>query len=224
MKVNIGQLYGVMTGDIVSSSDLPTPERKRLHDVMTEGGTVLKSYFGPRMPLPLDIFSGDGWQVLLDQPVDLLRAALLYRVYIRSHIAADTRVVMAIGTVDFVPKSRVSEGEGVAFQRSGRLLRELKGRIRMRFTADDDARWHGWDAAVQALDALVVQSWNDKRSRALTGALRGMKQQEIALLWDDDPIRQQTVQRHLQRAGWEWVEPVLARFEKSLSAITEVSK
>jgi len=221
MKVQAGQLYGVLTGDIVASSALPLHERKRLHVVMTEGGRILQDHLGPRMPLPLDIFSGDGWQVLLSQPADLLRAALLYRAYIRSHIAADTRVVMAVGTIDFVPRNRVSEGEGVAFQRSGRLLRELKGKIGMRFVAEEDARWHGWDAAVQAVDALVVQAWNDKRSLALTGALRGLKQQEIAHLWDE-PVTQQAIQKFLSKSGWECVETVLSMFERDFKQPQEV--
>jgi len=232
MKVDANHNYGVLTGDIVASTSLRSSDRKRLYDVMQDGGEELRTFMGERMPLPLDIYSGDSWQILLSEPRSLLRAGLFYRAFIRAHMPvdltrldlpkggnsqtplADTRVALAIGRIDFVPKQRISEAEGPALQASGRLLKELTGKVRMRLVWDGASQAQTWDLLLQAMDALIVQTWSPRRCQCVLGALRGMKQREIADR-QEVPVKQQTVQRLLDRAGWEWVEKVLDRFENS---------
>jgi len=43
-----------------------------------------------------------------------------------------------------------------------------------------------------------------------------LKQEKIGSLWKP-PITQQSVQRHLQRAGWFAIEQAIGFFEKQLS-------
>ncbi|MFI5247578.1 MAG: hypothetical protein ACHQWV_03380 [Nitrospirales bacterium] len=217
MKVKTGKLYAVITGDIVASSRLSLLERVQLHEAMKRAESELKKQLGPAMPLGVDIYAGDSWQVLLSEPQTALRAALLYRAHLLASVdKTDTRLVIGIGTVDFVPRGRVSEGEGEAFQASGRLLTEGKGASRMRFAAPSHPEWDLWDVVFTLLDALIVRQWTAKRALALTGALRHWTQERITTLWKPH-IRQQSVVEHLQGAGWEATEQTLDAFERSLS-------
>lgn len=217
MKVKTGKLYGVITGDIIGSSRLSLKERHHLHDVMKRGATELKKQFGTVMPLGVDFYSGDAWQMVLAEPKSTLRAGLLYRAHLRASMDnADTRLVIGVGTIDFVPRGRVSEGEGEAFRASGRLLSEGTSSSRMRFSAPSHPEWDFLDLAVCLLDALIVRHWTSKRALAITGALRGWTQGKIAGLWTP-PIRQQSVVDHLRGAAWEATEQTLEAFERSLA-------
>ncbi|NVM23607.1 MAG: hypothetical protein HWN68_17725 [Desulfobacterales bacterium] len=73
MKIKAGKLYAVITGDIVSSSKLPPEKRQQLHVVMNEGSNALRKAFKKDVPLDVDIFRGDSWQVLIPDPSKSLR-------------------------------------------------------------------------------------------------------------------------------------------------------
>jgi len=70
------------------------------------------------------------------------------------------------------------------------------------------------DVLVHLIDALAM-NWSDKQALAITGALQGLKQEQIGSLWKP-PITQQSVNRHLQRAGWFAIEKGIGFFEKQL--------
>lgn len=177
----------------------------------------MENQFGTAIPLGADIYGGDTWQMLLSEPKTALRAGLLYRAHLKASMDnTDTRLVIGVGTIDFVPSGRVSEGEGEAFRVSGRLLSEGTSSSRMRFSAPRHPEWDFIDLAVCLLDALIVRQWTTKRALAITGALRGWTQEKIAGLWNP-PIRQQSVVDHLQGAAWEATEQTLDAFERCLS-------
>jgi hypothetical protein len=58
-------------------------------------------------------------------------------------------------------------------------------------------------------------NWSGKQARALTGAFQGLTQERIGALWNPT-ITQQSVNRHLQRAGWFAVERAIGFFEQQL--------
>jgi hypothetical protein len=70
------------------------------------------------------------------------------------------------------------------------------------------------DVLVRLVDALAV-NWSEKQALAITGALQGLRQEKIGSLWNP-PITQQSVNRHLHRAGWFAVEEGVAFFVKQL--------
>jgi len=219
MRVKKDKNYAVITGDIVASTKLATTARRRLHTVMKQGSRKLRSHFPNAIPLDVDIYSGDGWQVVVSEPDLSLRIALFYRAFIQSSVpGVDTRMAIAIGTVDFIPAKQVSEGEGEAFRTSGRLLGDKKSARRMYFAASDASLWAHWTTVFHLLDAVVVGQWTDKRAKAIMGALLGWTQQEIAGLWKP-AIKQPTVRRHLQGAGWEAIQDALTRFEGDFHGI-----
>jgi len=74
------------------------------------------------------------------------------------------------------------------------------------------------DIIVHLIDALAVD-WTEKQAQAISGALRGWTQEKIAKLWWENPITQQAVAQHLDRASWYAVENALAFFEKAVSTL-----
>jgi hypothetical protein len=212
METEPSKLYGVVSGDIVGSSKLDRQAREELYESMQRASSLLSDWLGGAMPLPVDIFGGDSWQVLLTSPEQSLAAALFYRAALRCDSpGVDTRTAVAIGTVDFVPGQTVSAGDGAAFRLSGRLLHEGLGKRRLAFAAEDAPSAGQWDLVFELLDALITANWTEKRARSVAGALRGWTQQAIGQLWEP-AIDQATVNRHLKGAGWPAISRAVREF------------
>jgi hypothetical protein len=217
MRIEKGKLYAVITGDIVDSSKLPLGQRQKLHRIMKDGSKALLKGFKESVPLDVDIFRGDSWQLLVADPSKSLRIALFYRAYLRAWMGTsrlDTRLAISVGTVDFIPEDRVSGGDGQAYQFSGSSLEGMAKACRMCFRFPERKDEECLDLLVRLLDVLAA-NWSDKQARAITGALQGLKQEKIGNLWKPS-ITQQSVNRHLQRAGWFAVERAVGFFEKQL--------
>lgn len=215
MRISSNRWYAVVTGDVVGSSRLSVARRRQLHDAMTAAALAVVKAFAGDLAAPPGITGGDGWQMLATAPDRSLRAALYYRAHVRAAMQThrlDTRMVIAIGTVDFVPGDRVAEGDGEAYRLSGRALRELGRSENAAFVFPGAAPQAALDVIVKLVD-LVAGGWSDRQALAVTGALRGWTQVEIATKTWPEPISQQAVAQHLARAGWSTVEHALAHFE-----------
>ena len=220
MKVEKGKLYAVITGDIIGFSKLPKEQRQGLDLIMKKGSEAVRKAFKGTVPLEADVFRGDSWQLLISDAALSLRVGLFLRAYLRSAIGAgtnklDTRMAIGVGTVDFVPNDRVSRGDGEAYRHSGNGLEQMDKASSMCFRYPGREMEEPLDVLVHLLDVLAM-NWSDKQALAITGALQGLKQEEIGSLWKP-PITQQSVNRHLQRAGWLAIEKAVHFFEKQLS-------
>lgn len=230
MKIrNPEGLYIVITGDIVGSSRLSSKERKKLLEVMTAGSKEVCKAFKGAVPLEVDIFRGDSWQLLVTAPMLGLHVPLFYRGFIKAKMTparVDTRLAIALGTIDLVPETRVSQGDGQAYRLSGRAMEVLKGYNRMVFVFPDELK----SAITQAIRALVfltdvlVTKWTPKQAEAITGVLKGMNQEEIAATWPDGPVSQQAVAQHLLRAGWYGLSKGLDFVKEGMVDLQDPSK
>jgi hypothetical protein len=220
VKVDPERLYGVVSGDVVGSSKLDALQREALYQVMREGSAELRRWLGTAMPLEVDIYGGDSWQILLKVPGKALAAGLFYRAFLRSRSPQrDTRFVVSVGPVDFVPRNKVSEGDGAAFRLSGQGLVELKKR-RMAFVSHDRPATSRWDLVFELIDAVAVR-WSDKRALAVVGALHSLKQEEIGQLWSP-PIEQATVNTYLKAANWSAVKRAVIEFQEFWAAFDSI--
>ena len=212
-----GKDYVVITGDVIDSSNYTASERQELSGVIRETDRLLREWLSEVTLAPLAIFSGDSWQLLFDDASKALHAAVFMRSTLRAaKPSIDSRMAVAIGTVDFVPKAdgvpNIEEADGEAFRLSGRALNEGLGRRRtIRFLHPDAAIAERWDLVCHLIDTLIHTNWTDNRARAVSGALRGLTQAEIGELWPT-PISKQTVNEHLEAAGWEAISRVLDDF------------
>jgi len=215
--------YAVITGDLINSSKLSPKDWDRLHAIMKESSRILRESFKGIVPLDVDIFRGDSWQMLVVEPAKSLRLSLFYRAMIHAKMAIpnlDTRMAIAVGNIDAIPETRVSEGHGEAYHLSGEALDRLNKSkaTNMSFVHKKDEIAEIFDVIVQLIDAIATR-WTDKQALAISGVLRGMKQEEIAeKLWDKR-ITQQAVAQHLSRAGWDAVERGIEYFEKKINKL-----
>jgi hypothetical protein len=217
MKIEKGKLYAVITGDIVSFSKLPAEHRQRLSGIMKRGSETVRKAFKGSVPLEADVFRGDSWQLLVSDAAVSLRIALFLRAYLRAAMGTgkfDTRMAIGVGTIDFVPDDRVSKGDGQAYRHSGNALEQMARGSNMCFRFPGQEIEESLDVLVHLMDVLAM-NWSDKQALAITGALQGLKQEKIGSLWKP-PITQQSVNRHLQRAGWFAIEKAIGFFEKQL--------
>jgi hypothetical protein len=209
-----GRDYAVITGDVIASSDLEPSQRKQLPATIESIAAILTEWLGADEVAPVAIFGGDSWQLLLATQANALRAALFMRAsLLASPLEVDTRLAIAVGSVDFVPDKGIEHGDGEAFRMSGRLLSELSNRsVSMGFECPDKDLSRHWDLAVCLIDALVRTNWTANRARAVSGALRGLTGVQIGELWPT-PISKQTAGRHLAEVAWEAIERALGESE-----------
>lgn len=228
MEVESGKIYAVITGDIVGSSKLKPAERKELHAALKDTSDKLTEYFKQLVPLRVEIFRGDSWQLLVIDPAQSLRIGLFFRAFLRGKMKStrvDTRISIGVGSIDLIPEGSISSGDGQAFRSSGEALESLSRSHRMTVSFPQSLisnNRHALDVILKLIDALA-RDWTGKQAHAVSGALLGYTQEKIAGTWFEREISQQAVAQHLDRAGWNAVEIGLNYFANSLSGITHKS-
>jgi hypothetical protein len=219
MEIDPHKIYAVLTGDIVKSSRLDRATRESLPSLLRQAAADLREFRGETVPLDIDIYAGDSWQLLLSQPGAALRAAVFLRACLLDRAdGVDTRIAVALGRIDFVPGDRVSEGDGEAFRLSGRLLQDSAPGQRMRFASSDRSDARLWDVAFGLVDAIISRSWSAKQARAVSGALRGWPAPKTASLWTPR-VSVPAVTTHLRKAGWPAIERAIDCFEQETSSL-----
>ncbi len=215
MEEDKSMLYIVATGDIIHSSMLSLRARERLLQVMRQGSQRVQELFPGSVPLDVDIFRGDSWQMLVTSIDLLLHVPLFYRCFIKAGMEeerVDTRVSIALGRVEMVPDLRVSQGDGEAYRLSGQALDTMSRKHHMVFSfpkrMESDLTLSA-RALIFLADSLVSR-WTARQACAVAWAIAGKGQEEIAgKLWPGGPISQQAVAQHLSRAGWHGLSRAL---------------
>lgn len=225
MDIEPNGIYAVITGDVVKSSALPAVERRELAALLRSSYSELQEIYPVALPLPLSVFRGDSWQMLVTVPEQSLSVGLSFRSLFLFKTGKartekkelDTRIAIGIGGIDFVPDDGVHEGDGPAFRRSGKALEALGAPTRMGFSFPDSGNERALSLIVELLDALVM-GWTPPQALAVVGGLQGLTQEEIGKGWPDKRITQQAVQSHLTAARWGTVESAVEFFRGSLAS------
>lgn len=178
-------MSAVLTGDLVGSTGL---ER----DEITAAMAALASY-GDKFCR----FRGDGWQVFLADATKTLRTVLLIRADLRTRNIT-TRISIGIGDVDHL--GDMTDATGTAFSLSGRGLDAMPKR----------ARLAGAPSAVFTLADWIAERWSAEQAQAMTFALSGVTQKEMAARLG---VSHQAVHARLRGAGWAAIAPALAGIE-----------
>jgi hypothetical protein len=196
-------MHAVLTGDIVGSSALTPEEHRKVVGIVKS----VASAFPEIVVGAVDVFSGDSWQMLLNDCGESFKIALYLRASLKRQKAfsIDSRISVVWGDVDLnqVNPSRISESTGETFTASGRGLARLKKPALMCFSALTDPRLSlAVDGMVRLMDALVRQ-WSPEQARAIAETLLGKTQQEIAEEFD---VGQSSINKSLQAALWPDVD------------------
>ncbi|MFC2133749.1 hypothetical protein ACFLTH_03960 [Bacteroidota bacterium] len=217
MRIKKNKYYTVVTGDIIKSSKIASLKGKKLFNLIKKCYAETQKEFSNILPLDISIFRGDSWQFLITEPSMSLKVSLYFRTLLKTKIegsAIDSRLAIAVGFIEFVPDDNVSVGRGEAYTLSGEGLDNLKRR-NMLFTSSKNEDFQTLDLVTQFIDTLVNR-WTYKQSLAVLGALRGLQQRDIAKLWKNSKITQQSIGGHLENAGYQVIEKGLRFFEDYL--------
>ncbi len=222
-------LYAVATGDIVNSTMIASDERRDLPRLLrTSYEETTKLLAGVEEPLPIDLFGGDSWQFCLPDPQRVLAVLTYFRAALFAKAGLRTRCAIAIDSIDFLNRTSISESDGPAFRRSGRLLKTLT-ETELSIVLPEGVTL----PSVIACDALArladnaYRNWTDAQAKAVmyrsAGVLRGktISQSIIAENWEPAPITQQAVAKHLSRAEWESLNLTLSDFQRLINHIQE---
>lgn len=210
--------YVVLTGDIIDSSQVKENEKDKLID-------SLKQAFGEiehkknKQPLPsFNIFRGDSFQGVLQNPTGALEAALLIRSSLRKNQPGeqksdwDARIAIGVGTVDYLPEN-ISEGDGPAYQRSGPVLDELKGDYKCAITVPWEEFNGEFKASCALLDA-VINKWTQPQAEIIYMLLKGKTPKKIGKELD---ISQAAVHYRVKAAGWFAIEELIIRYKNIIN-------
>jgi hypothetical protein len=208
--------YAVLTGDVVGSSKLAAEDLTRVMQGLRDGAKRFQQVFPKSVYGTLDVFRGDGWQLLMTDCKRSLRGALFLRAAVKSNqqLGLDTRIAIAWGAVDqdSLKPARISQSTGEAFTRSGRALLNMpkNSRLAVDFFYDlPEPAQKLINASTGFLDELICRA-TPKQMQALSLALLGMTQEQIAR---ETGKGQSTIQQALQGAGWQRIHEFLQKFE-----------
>ncbi len=209
--------HAVLTGDIVGSSKLEPAELMALMQRLRDGAEQFARTFPGTVVGRLDVFSGDGWQMLMQDWRRSVRAAIYMRAVAKGdlEIEADTRVAIGWGSVDAetLKPERISASTGEAFLLSGRALKAMKKQDRLAVDCGDVAdRGQLLRESLGLVDELT-RRWTARQAMTLALALLGEGQAEIA---DGLGRKQSTIHQSLHTAGWQGIEGLLDSVENRL--------
>lgn len=213
------KLYAVITGDIVDSSKLTSSQRSRLLSALKSSFNTIKDMMPDGIHASFEIHRGDSFQGVLTKPDTAFRAAIAIRASLRHgfktkqrRYALDARIAIGIGSIDFLPAGRGSEGDGEAFRRSGQTLDEMKGDQRLIIRTP----WREVDAELDIecalLDALINR-WSGEQAQAILGQIQGLTQEKAA---KEFGVSQPAVRQRLKSAGGWAIEKLCHRYEQAI--------
>ncbi len=211
----------VITGDVNASSRLPSEQARRLASLLESCFTETATALPAAELTAFTGFRGDGWQFALRRPEFAMRAALHFRgrLLVRSWEEFARRLhssaAVGFGTIEYLPDETTTSGGGEAYERSGHRLDRMHKRMPgMGVAASDAFDAACLDALLGVVDALVRQ-WTVHQAAAVSLAMQGWSQTEIAQSWDPT-VSQQAIHKHLAGAGWPALEPALNWEETTL--------
>ena len=221
MEIINNRMYVVLTGDLIKSSKYSLEEKQAAFQTLRESTTLLKKIDSGIETIGIESFRGDSWQLLTSQPQFALNTAFLLRSALKMKALPDTRIAIGVGTAIHVPSNQLAEASGSAFELSGKGLDSLKKNMIFKIDMDHVNFIEQIEAILNAsvqLASRLADQWSQNEARAVYGAIQGMKQVDIGQLWIN-PIRQQSVQDALYRAGWAEINALCSGFKKYIDKV-----
>lgn len=216
--INEGSLCAVITGDLVSSSELGYQRRGSVISYLHSsfGSIAEQLQLNDAVLLPFDIYRGDSFQVVLTCPERALLVSVLLSIKLSlfgeemNDLAA--RISIGIGTIGHIPDSgNVGEADGMAFRLSGRSLDMMKERDQVLLVTTPDAVLNLMFESQCAFFDLISGRWTDIQKEFIFEKLSGLTQEGIAL---KKGRSQSTVSQSLSSAGFDTVKKFLSNYEE----------
>jgi hypothetical protein len=194
------RIIAVLTGDLVASQRAGTARidaaMQRLARTAQDLGTT-----------GITRFRGDGWQLALPDPAQLLRAVLMILADLRaSGIGVDTRISVGIGPYTSMGTANLSDATGPAFVLSGQGLDAMPKQSRLAIAGGPP-----WQMAIVDLIDWHTAHWTAAQAEAVAMSLRhGENHQQLAARLG---ITRQAMQSRLAAAGINALDRAIAVFQ-----------
>lgn len=212
--------YSVITGDVVKSAEHPG-----YGETLDNVFRLFEKHYEDYLPLQVDRFAGDTFQLLLSKPSLSLEASLyLFTRLASADASVPVRLSIGYGEIAGIPEERVSIGEGEAFRISGSSLESMEKYQRITFDAANGLMGNTQKKLMKgALDLLSALMMDLTRAQAevIWYKLRGYTQVEIAEATDRS---QQTVSEISIAGHWRNLESLLYLFEKLFDGLDNTGK
>lgn len=198
-------MIAIITGDIINS------ERHKA----SEWINILKNQFlkWGESPSDWEIYRGDEFQIRI--PIKkALWAAILIKALIKSNKDLDVRMAIGIGSESFTGVS-VSESNGTAFQRSGRMFETLKDEKLNLAIATGNTKENQTLNLMLKLALDFMDEWTSVSAEIVALALKNpnTSQQEIAKRLN---IQQSAVSQRQKRARLDLIIELLGYYPQTL--------
>lgn len=200
----------VLTGDLVKSTALGPEKISRAFEALEGCAEWLAARQGA--PLHFSRHRGDGWQVALERPELVLRAALTFRAALRAEgDVFDSYIGIAEGYVTGKIGPDLNDETAEVFIRSGEMLDAVKraaaGHGRMEHSLQ------GPEAAVILLADCIVRGWTAIQASTL---LHMLLASDAPSFTDTAKVlgkSRQAVAKSLDAAGYDFIKAALETLE-----------
>lgn len=205
------EIKGVITGDVVSSSSIKLEWRDRLLGSLQEITEELNAV----SHLKIELFRGDSFQLLVEEPENTLLVAVLFRAGLISRTPSDSkkrwdaRMAIGIGEVSFL-KDSIVISDGEAFRLSGRDMDDIKKKkLSLR------TRWEDINGEFKVSTAFaddIISKWTQAQAEVIyLSWLYNSTQKEIASRIGKSP---QTISKLLGSAKESLIRDYVERCQK----------
>lgn len=174
--------FSVFTGDLIQSSAAPPSAVEASLANIAGTAALLGSRLG--QDLRFTRFRGDGWQIALAGRNHWYQALILILARLKATPGLlETRIAIAVGSVETLGSRDLNDARGFAFQASGKGLDQAqkRGQTEVRLASrlepltDGTGRrveWATWaDRALVAFIARTARDWSQAQAEALALAL-----------------------------------------------------
>ncbi|HNW91037.1 MAG TPA: hypothetical protein PKN48_15365 [Bacteroidales bacterium] len=218
----------VITGDIIQSGKLKPEEKEWLIKNIKSALKIWNKDF----QMKSEMYRGDSFQCLLQEPVQSMRVALIIKTFIKSLNPSeifdmynrknlniktakiislnmvDTRISIGIGSVELEMKS-IATSDGVAFNISGANLDKIKSTRQSIIIGTDDDHNAELETEIILLDNIISTA-TAMQCEVIYLKLLGYTEIKIANILK---IKQSAVNQRSIAAGWNAIETLIKRFE-----------
>lgn len=204
-------MIAILTADLINSASYDTASWiDILKDTLSLWG---------KSPHDWEIYRGDELQ-LRTTPEEALQRAIELKARLKCIKGLDIRIGIGIGEEEFRGDG-ISESNGSAYQRSGRVLDELKtGKRRMGIDAGDPKTNRVLNLVI-SLASDFMDSWSTVSAEMVAYSLSNpvITQTDMAVQLD---IQQSAISQRRKRARWSQIRDVLTFYKEIINELQTV--
>jgi hypothetical protein len=210
-------IKGVITGDLVDSTNIAAKWRQTvvnaLHKCVAESLTLT--------PIKLDMYRGDSFQVLVDNPEYVLAIGIALRAKLKAETPDkqnlwDARLSVGVGEISF-ESSNIVTSDGEAFRLSGRSFDHI-GKKRLTIATP----WLDFNNDIELVTRFaddVITSWTAKQAKVVYQSILFPKLQKD--LAEELGMTRQNFNYHWSSARGQLILDYIKYFKSLISKYTK---